>query len=69
MNTVGFEVGHDLPPPSRHVATCAWCRRRFDSIVELLIHVDANHLASVAEDFRVSPHGIGLMARTKRSPA
>jgi hypothetical protein len=51
MNAANLDAGgRDLPPPSSGVATCAWCRRRFDSIVELLDHVDTNHLARVAQD-------------------
>jgi hypothetical protein len=50
MNTADLEVGHDLAPPSRHGGTCAWCGCLFHSIVAFLIHVDATHLASVAED-------------------
>jgi hypothetical protein len=48
MNTADVTVGYDLPPPSRDVAACAWCLRHFDSIVDLLVHVDTDHLASVA---------------------
>jgi hypothetical protein len=33
-----------LPPSSSAAATCAWCLRAFDTIVELLDHVDATHL-------------------------
>lgn len=32
-----------LPVPSSKHATCAWCRTHFDSIVELLDHVDNGH--------------------------
>jgi hypothetical protein len=33
-----------LPPPSKAHATCPWCTRHLDSIVDLLDHVDAEHL-------------------------
>jgi hypothetical protein len=33
-----------LPEPSKHHATCAWCRRDWRSIIELIDHVDAVHL-------------------------
>jgi hypothetical protein len=33
-----------LPGPSRHHATCAWCREDWHSIVELIDHVEATHL-------------------------
>ena len=33
-----------LPGPSKHHATCAWCRRDWRSIIELIDHVDAVHL-------------------------
>jgi hypothetical protein len=33
-----------LPRPSKHHATCAWCRRDCRSIIELIDHVDATHL-------------------------
>ena len=34
----------DLPEPSELHATCAWCRRSFATIVQLIDHVDADHL-------------------------
>lgn len=30
--------------PTKHRATCAWCRHDFATIVELLDHVDHGHL-------------------------
>ena len=33
-----------LPAPSGKHATCAWCRRDFDTIVDLIDHVDNGHL-------------------------
>lgn len=33
-----------LPAPSSKHATCAWCRKHFDTIVELIDHVDIGHL-------------------------
>lgn len=33
-----------LPKPSRRHATCAWCGDRFDTIVDLIDHVDAGHV-------------------------
>ena len=35
-----------LPEPSKKHATCAWCRTDFDTIVELIDHVDAGHRAA-----------------------
>jgi uncharacterized Zn-finger protein len=32
-----------LPLPSRAHATCPWCERRFDTIVELIDHVEVGH--------------------------
>ena len=34
-----------LPQPSAKHATCAWCDRDFDTIVELIDHVDDSHLS------------------------
>ena len=31
-----------LPPPATH-ATCAWCRRNFATVVDLLQHVEGEH--------------------------
>jgi hypothetical protein len=36
----------DLPAPSSAHATCAWCRKGFDSITELIDHVDAGHMTT-----------------------
>jgi len=36
-----------LPQPSNKHATCAWCRKDFDTIVELIDHVDNGHLDTV----------------------
>ena len=33
-----------LPTPSKKHATCAWCRRDFERIVDLIDHVDIGHL-------------------------
>ena len=33
----------DLPVPSKTHATCAWCRKQFESITELIDHVDVGH--------------------------
>ena len=33
-----------LSPPSHQHAICAWCLRRFETIVDLLDHVDVAHL-------------------------
>jgi hypothetical protein len=35
-----------LPTPSKKHATCAWCRKHFESIIELIDHVDAGHVDS-----------------------
>lgn len=33
----------ELPAPSSTHATCAWCREHFDTITDLIDHVDAGH--------------------------
>ncbi len=33
----------ELPVPSKKHATCAWRRKHFDTITELIDHVDAGH--------------------------
>jgi hypothetical protein len=33
-----------LPEPSEKHATCAWCRQAFETIVQLIDHVDGGHL-------------------------
>lgn len=33
----------ELPVPSSKHATCAWCRTHFDTITDLIDHVDAGH--------------------------
>jgi hypothetical protein len=43
-----------LPEPSSTHATCAWCRRRFDTIVELIDHVASGH----AEQTLTSSQGV-----------
>ena len=42
MNTT-----RDLPVPSKTHATCAWCREHFESITELIDHVDVGHTGHV----------------------
>ncbi len=37
-----------LPTPSKHHATCAWCRREQPTIVALSAHVDEVHLEGSA---------------------
>ena len=37
-----------IPAPSREHSTCAWCERSFTDIVELLTHVDHDHLPAAA---------------------
>ena len=39
---------NDLPVPSSHHATCAWCRRHFDTITDLIDHIDAGHIEPTA---------------------
>lgn len=36
----------ELPSPSSKHARCAWCRKDFDTITELIDHVDAGHIDS-----------------------
>ncbi len=45
---------HQLPPPSRAAATCAWCLREFTTLLELLDHVDSHHLDDDARDARAA---------------
>jgi hypothetical protein len=39
----------ELPVPSSKHATCAWCRKRFDTITELLDHADNGHFDAESE--------------------
>ena len=48
-----------LPTPSGKHATCAWCRRGFATVVELIDHVDELHLAA---DEREHAHVTDLAA-------
>jgi hypothetical protein len=41
---VAMNTTTELPAPSSTHATCAWCRKRFDAITELIDHVDAGHI-------------------------
>jgi hypothetical protein len=43
-HSVPLHTEPGLPGPSKHHATCAWCRRDWRSIIELIDHVDAAHL-------------------------
>jgi hypothetical protein len=36
-----------LPAPSGKHATCAWCRRRFATVVQLIDHVDDLHVSDL----------------------
>jgi hypothetical protein len=38
-----------LPEPSSKHATCAWCSGQFRTVIELIDHVDDNHLADKRE--------------------
>ena len=38
------------PGPSRRHATCAWCRRDFRTIVDLIDQVDMGHLEATQND-------------------
>jgi hypothetical protein len=40
---------HTLPAPARSHSTCPWCHGRYDTIVELLDHVDQHHVNEVRE--------------------
>jgi hypothetical protein len=35
-----------LPAPSKAHATCAWCGTSYQTIVDLIDHVDTGHLAT-----------------------
>lgn len=39
-------ITHRAPPPHQH-ASCAWCYEQFETIPELLDHVDDAHLESL----------------------
>jgi hypothetical protein len=39
-----------LPTPSKDHSTCAWCAQHFASIVELIDHVDTDHLSAKRAD-------------------
>jgi hypothetical protein len=39
-----------LPTPSKDHSTCAWCTQHFASIVELIDHVDPDHLSAESAD-------------------
>lgn len=43
LNACG-DTDPGLPEPSGKHATCAWCRKDWRSIVELIEHVEAAHL-------------------------
>ena len=43
-----YETVRELPEPSKDHATCAWCGLGLATIVELMDHVDAGHLAPAA---------------------
>ena len=43
---VAMNTTTELPSPSRKHATCAWCRKDFDTITELIDHVDTGHIDS-----------------------
>ena len=43
-----------LPAPSKEHATCPWCRRSFQTVVALIDHVDAAHLAPTTDQIKVA---------------
>jgi len=43
-----------LPAPSKAHATCAWCRRDFHTLLDLLDHVDNGHSAATPASSRVA---------------
>jgi hypothetical protein len=45
-NGVAMHTTTELPSPSSKHATCAWCRKGFDTVTELIDHVDARHIDS-----------------------
>jgi hypothetical protein len=44
-----------LPEPSSRHATCAWCSRQFQTVVDLIDHVDDNHLVDKKAIERLAP--------------
>ena len=44
-----------LPAPSSKHATCAWCSRQFRTVIELIDHVDDDHLADKREIEALAP--------------
>ena len=44
-----------LPEPSSKHATCAWCSGQFQTVVELIDHVDDMHLADKREIEALAP--------------
>lgn len=44
-----------LPAPSQKHSTCAWCAQHFSTIVELIDHVDGQHLS---QDHRNDAHRV-----------
>ena len=44
-----------IPEPSSKHATCAWCSAHFDTIIELIDHVDDRHLARKTDIEALAP--------------
>ena len=38
-----------MPAPSSKHATCAWCATQFDTVIELIDHVDERHLTDKSD--------------------
>jgi hypothetical protein len=43
-----YKTVRQLPEASKDHATCAWCGLDFATIIELIDHADARHLATAA---------------------
>jgi len=52
-----------LPRPSKHHATCAWCRVELPTVVELIDHIDVAHGAlALARPAPPPRHSLGRAA-------
>ena len=44
-----------MPDPSSKHATCAWCADQFDTVIELIDHVDERHLTDKSDIESLAP--------------